>query len=457
MRKLIILSLILILLLSCSLFKSKTVPYPTGLIFPLEEEVRISYQGRIIDLVQQEGVNLYFSTRDDFIYCVNGQEKKIVWSFQAEGNLDSPVYLGQDNIYVYDRDAALYCLKKDGNLNWKKAIKESITSGVREEDGIIYFGTKKGTLFALNVSQGKKIWRFKAGSAIYSTPVKAEGMIIFGCDDHYLYFLDEDKIRAPVLVDDNRLYFGSDDHYIYCLNLTKRKKRWKVKTGGKIITAPIIYKKRIFFLCWNGVLYCLHKKNGSILWWQTIPSRSYYQLAVVDGKIVVTSLSSLLVCFEAKTGKKIGNYKAQQTILSNPIWLNPFLLVNLYDFQADQGNLVLLKKKVKVSLKPSKESPQWVGEEIAFKASATGFFEPQFEFYLEKKGGEEKTVQEKSEAAAWLWFPEEEGTYNIRVKAVDEKEEAEAKIAFVIQKRIDKDTLNFILNLIDLIKVVFGI
>ncbi len=468
MRKLIIISLLFISISSCSLFRTKIVPYPTGLIFPLDVDTTISYQGEIIDVVQEEGSNLYLSTKDDFVYCLNVQQKKLVWSFQVEGELVSPVYLGRDYIYVYDKDTTLYCLKKDGNLNWKKEIKENITSGVRENEGIIYLGTEKGTLFALNDSQGKKLWAFRAGSSIYSTPIVSAGMIIFGSDDHYLYFLDEqgklkdkfqagDKIRVPALVDGNRLYFGSYDHYFYCLNLDKIKKRWRIKTGSRIGTPPIVYKKRIFFLCWNSVLYCLNKNNGSILWWQTLPSRSYYQLTLVDGKIVVTSLSSLLVCFEAKTGKRIGNYKAKQTIKSNPIWFDPFLMVNLYDYRTHQGSLVLLKKKVKVSLKPSKKSPQSIGEEIAFRASTVGFFQPQFEFFLKEKGGEEKTVQEKSETSYWVWYPEKEGTYIIRVKATDEKEEDEAKVTYIIEKKMDQDTLNFIINLIDLLIKIIGL
>jgi hypothetical protein len=55
-------------------------------------------------------------------------------------------------------------------------------------------------------------------------------------------------------------------------------------------------------------------------------------------------------------------------------------------------------------------------------------------FFLFQQGDSE-VVQESSETGTWDWFPEEEGYYSVKVVVVDEKEKAQAKFPFFIQKR----------------------
>ncbi len=410
----------------------------------MEKAGEIAYKGKVIDFVKDTEGDLYLSTQRGLVYCLAGGRREILWKFKVSEELTSSPFLGAENIYVYDRTSILYCLSKKGRLLWKKEVKEKITTGITEFKEKIYFGTEKGIFFAFATSSGEELWRFEAGNTISSTPVFSAERIIFGCDDHSLYILSEkgslldkikteNKIQPLPLVEKNFLYFGTDDHYFYCFNMAKRKKKWKIKIGGKIFSPPVVDGKRIFFICWNNVLYCLNKKNGHILWWKIIPSRSFYRLEISGERILASSFSSLLLCFDVETGENIGEYDAGQEIKSNPLWVAPYLMFNLYDNKKDEGKLVFLKKILKVSLRSSEKSPQKVGAEIAFTVSAVGFYRQNYEFYL-KEGEEERIVQEKSERNSWAWFPEKEGDYIVGVKVVDEKESMKAETPFVIKK-----------------------
>jgi outer membrane protein assembly factor BamB len=444
MKKISLLSLIFVFFGSCSFFSSRAPTYPSGVFFPLEKAGEIVYEGQVIDCVDNVGGHLYLSTGKGFVYCLDGAESKIIWKFEASEPLASPLFFGPDNIYVYDQSNTIYCLNSKGELLWKRAAKEKISSGIGEFNRKIFFGTEQGSLFALNAASGEELWSFKAEGAIRTTPVFSEYGIIFGCDDHSLYILGgegglvsqvraQNKIQTTPSVDKNFLYFGSDDHYFYCFNLKRKKMKWKIKTGGKISTQPVTDGKKIFFLCLNNVLYCLNKKNGHILWWKIIPSRSFYRLEISGDSIVVSSLSSLLVCFDRETGEKAGEYDAGQEVRSNPIWLSPYLAFNLFDSQNEQGRLFFLKRVISVTLTSSLTSPQPVGKEISFKASSVGFYLPKYEFYL-KEGNERRVVQAKSEKESCVWFPEKEGNYFIGVEVFDERQSQTAEILFVIRK-----------------------
>ncbi len=440
--------------------------YPSGIMFPLEREGEIAYRGEIIDLICRQGDDLFLSTKNGFVYAIEGKERKTDWSFQVGENLASPPYLGKENLYVYDNNATIYCLDKDGKMVWKKKLEENITSGIKEYEGKVFLGTEKGVLLALEGTEGRNLWSFLAGAAIHSTPVVAGETIIFGCDDHHLYFLDfdgqvidkfeaGDAIQAPALADRGELYFGSDDQHFYCLDLNNKRVKWKINMGCRIRSSPVTDKKRIFFLCWNGILYCLDKKHGTILWWKSIPARSSYRLALIEEKIVATSLSNLMVSFDVRNGERVGHFDAVQMIQSNPLWFEPYLLINLYDYQKGEGSLVYLKKVLQVNLLPSKDSPQKTGDELVFTAADVGFFRAKYEFsrYRLSRVGfnpaffifsfqwEENVVQAESEKDTWTWFPEMPGIYVVGVEVVDEKQTLRANIPYFVEKEKPKVTL----------------
>jgi hypothetical protein len=335
-----------------------------------------------------------------------------------------------------------------------------ITSGISESEGQVYVCTEKGFLFCLNAESGQVLWQFQADGEVRSNLVVWEDKVLFGCDDHQIYFVDKKgrlagkchaggKTGKTLTVAENLLFFGTADRYLHCVNLNRQKRKWKIRAGGAAFVPPVVAGKRIFFLCWNCVLFCLNKNNGTILWWSSVPSRSSYRVEVIGEKVVVSSFSPKLVCFETRTGENKGSYVASQEIKSNPAWLAPFLLINLHDPEKDTGKLVFLKKNVRIFLSSSVKPPNKPNEEITIRARDLGFHLPKYEFFLTRytmarfhpgivllfQQEDREVVQESSELSTWDWFPEEEGLYSVDVVVVDEKERAQAKLPFLIRKK----------------------
>ncbi|MFC2167024.1 PQQ-binding-like beta-propeller repeat protein [Acidobacteriota bacterium] len=444
----LVLSLIL-LLGGCSVFKSKVIPYPEGIHFPVEKAGGLFYDGEIIDQIQKKEGRLYFSTREGFIYCIDSTEYKSQWRLRMPEAPKSPIFMGRSYFFVFDAKNNIYCYDLDGNTLWQMSLEEEITSPLAEIGNYVFLGTSKGSFIAIDALSGNEAWRFAAPEAIRSNPVEYERHIIFGCDDHQLYFIDqhgnlvdkylaEDKILNSLLVDRKFLYFGTENNFLVCLDLKKKIKKWEVKTGGRVLPVPVSDKKRVFFLSWNNVLYCLHKRNGSILWWRPIPSRSLFPMELYKDKIVVSSLSSRLVCFNVETGARIGEFDVGKEMMSNPLWSSPFLLVNVYDQETEKGELIQMKKVVQSSLESSVVSPQIANQEILLSVTTVGFHLPQYEFYI-RSGEEKNVVQATSDKSTWAWFPSQPGTYTLGVIVSDEKINQQSEIPFVIET---KATLN---------------
>jgi outer membrane protein assembly factor BamB len=440
-----LLFLLIPLSFSCSLFRTKIAPYPGGIAFPLVEASRVSYEGKIVRDILKGDEDLYLSTDKGLLYCLDGAAQKIKWTYAAAAPFGCPPSVSPDSVYAWDEESNIYCLDNTGAVRWKKTLKEKISSGISRDQDKLYVGTEEGTFWAIRQSTGESLWQLKTGQAFQARAVFWGSQVIAACSDGKLYFINRkadlgqiveigSPIRISPLVDGDRLYLGTEDSAFQCFDLRSKKRKWKIKLGGQLVLPPRADEKRIYFVAANSVLYCLDKKGGNILWWWIAPSRSAYDLEFSADKILITSLSSILFCLDRKTGKEIGRYDAKTEIKSNPLWDNPYVVINLHDYIENKGAAVYLRKEVKVQLTSSLSSPQPAGTEISFTAAATGFYLPKYEFYL--RSGEEKTVvQKESEKNSWTWFPDKEGNYTAGVKVSDEKQAMEAEVSFEILKK----------------------
>ncbi len=340
---------------SCSLFRTKALPPPVSSVFPLQEESRVLYEGEINRLVQNSGGRLYFSTRKGLVYCIDGAKKEILWKFSARAVISTPPCPSEGRVYCADQENGLYCLDEAGRVVWEKKLAEKISGDVGQSQGKVFVGTQDGNVLALDAATGDEAWRFKSESAVESGPAFWNQQIIFGTIDGRLLFLTPDGrllaafktgagIRGPLFIDSNRLFYSLEDDTFNSLNLTSRRRRWKIRTGGFGTAAPAADDRRIYFLNSNSALFCLDKRGGEILWWRPVPTPSYFRPEICGEEILAATLSKLLLGFYKKTGEKSGTHDAGQELKSNPLMLDSSLVINLYDGEESQGILVFLKR-----------------------------------------------------------------------------------------------------------------
>ncbi len=53
--------------------------------------------------------------------------------------------------------------------------------------GVVYFGTSKGLLCAVDSRSGEQEWAFATGKGVHSSPAISGGVVYFGSDDGCLY------------------------------------------------------------------------------------------------------------------------------------------------------------------------------------------------------------------------------------------------------------------------------
>lgn len=432
---------------ACRFLRPRTVPYPTGVSFPLAEDGFVPFPGRPAGAVRARGGAVYLSTRTGFIRCFDVAGRKEAWSFRADNRFIEPPFAGESNIYARDEADVLYALSPGGELLWKRAVPEKILTPVIEGGGRVFFGTEKGNLRSIGLD-GKDERAFGPGKAIVSGPLVSGARVVFGSEDGTLHVLDfggkplwtyraPSRIVGPMALDGDALFFGTEDRWFHRLDIGAARPKWRVRLGGSAAAEPVVLKGRLYLPATNSVLYCLRRSGGDVLWWANIPSRTPYGLAMADGKVIAASLSESLPAFDAATGKHEGVFKAGKDLATNAVWVDPLIVIVQHDMAADEGKIVFLKKDVRAVLSAKKASPQPSGEEILFAVSVVGFHLPRYEFYI-KSGDKREVAQKASEKSEWTWFAAAEGSYVVGVSVTDARELRESEVPFVIEKRPER-------------------
>ena len=346
---------------------------PSAVRFPLVETGTLEIDGTVVGQPQARDGIVYFATREGFLTAVVVPARQILWRFKADHSISASPELGENHIVIRDDGNVLYVLDTRGLLVFKKQIDEAVTSAVRENKGRIFFGTATGKALVLDLSAGgEQLWEFTAtvpAAAITAGPVFSGDLVIFGAADGRLLALDhtgkpvwefaaKGAIAADPTVADGRLYFGTENRFFYCLNAATGKKIWSRRLQGAPLHPALIHGRRLVVPASNSVVYFLSGRGGSILSWESVPSRIVHEIAVAGPLILVSSAGPLFVAYDFATGKRVGQHLASGPLAAGALWVSPFIVLVVGDEESGRQRLIFLRPQpATASAEPGARSP----------------------------------------------------------------------------------------------------
>jgi outer membrane protein assembly factor BamB len=120
-------------------------------------------------------------------------------------------------------------------LKWKNPIVgnsslvfDNLESSPAVVNGVVYFGSTEGNVYALNAGTGAKLWSFTTGIGVLSSPAVANGVV----------------------------YVGSQNGTVYALNASTGAKLWSFPTGGGVTSSPAVVMAR--FISAPPTTTCMH-------------------------------------------------------------------------------------------------------------------------------------------------------------------------------------------------------
>ena len=259
---------------------------------------------------------------------------RTVWS---KGEIAASPSVGQNGlVYFGAKDHTFYAVDSaKGKAAWKYRTHGAISSSAAIDDNsVVYFGSEDNFIYALDGVQGGLEWKFETGGKVRSSPALSNlGILYVGSDDKNLYALDTadgtklwkfttgGKVSSSVaLAEGLSIFFGSEDGFIYSLDADTGEKKWAYKTSGKISASPAIgHNNSIIVGSEDNYLYCLNGRTGKLKWRAFLngPVKSSAAIGPA-GRIIVGGGGEQIYQLNPADGGIVRRYKARGAIDSSP-------------------------------------------------------------------------------------------------------------------------------------------
>lgn len=237
------------------------------------------------------------------------QFHRVKWAFPTGDRVvsspvmqDGVVYFGSDDGNVYAVDA------KDGRQLWKRATGGAVSATPAIAGETLYVGSFDGRFYALNARSGAVRWKFTTGG---ERRFEAKGL--HGMTPKTQTFFDPfDVFLSSPVVAEGRVYFGSGDGNVYGLDAASGEMRWKFATGDVVHASPAYADGVLYVGSFDSRLYAVDARTGRELWRfqggedPLVHNQVGFQSspAVVDGVVYTGCRDSNLYAIDARTGKE---------------------------------------------------------------------------------------------------------------------------------------------------------
>jgi outer membrane protein assembly factor BamB len=229
-------------------------------------------KARITSSPAVAGGLVYFGAYDGKFYAVNETDGQVKWQFQTAGE---------------HRFSATHLHGSQPATETMPDPFDCYLSSPVVENGVVYFGSGDGNIYALDAATGALKWKFKTGDVVHASPAIAHGVLFVGSWDSWFYAIDaatgqekwkfktgedpdihnQQGIQSSAAVADGIVYFGCRDGHLYALDELTGKARWSYSTKGSwVIASPIVNQGKVYFATSDtGLLYGADAKTGDIL------------------------------------------------------------------------------------------------------------------------------------------------------------------------------------------------
>ena len=239
--------------------------------------------------------------------------------------------------------ALLLCLSCTSTFKLKKIGAEDTRSWKS------FRGDARNTGFVSTITPvpDKLLWKYDMNRSVKSSPIIVGGMVVIGSLDKRLNFIDAasggelgyfkvySSVSTSACGDEETIYFGwyNVKECLFALNLGKKQVRWKASIGD-ISASPILWGDRIFVGTGDGSMWALEKTTGRKIWQFksqnsvlstpaclenfTTGEGDSLSLNTNEEMVYFGSTDGFLYALQAKSGKLNWKFKTEGGIYSSP-------------------------------------------------------------------------------------------------------------------------------------------
>lgn len=222
----------------------------------------------------------YVANAGGTIRAISMRTGAVVWRRRLRAQMAaSPAVAGRNLVVHTMGRGKVYVLRRsDGKILLRKSIGAPIESSPVVVDGVDYFGSWNGNVYAFDLRRKRFRWIFRSGYKITAAAALDHGKVFIGDYGGRLLVLNErtgrlrfarrvnGKIYGAVAIDHGRVFVPSSDGDSLTAFTTSGRRLWRRVTSNYVYSSPAVWRGRVFFGSYNGVFYCLSAAHGQTLW-----------------------------------------------------------------------------------------------------------------------------------------------------------------------------------------------
>lgn len=288
-------------------------------------------------------------------YAVDAKSGESQWVFKRDKYVGSSPAISNHVVYVGGFDHFLYAVNaKSGVERWRYETGDMIISSPVVSDNTVYFGSYDGNLYALDANTGKEKWKYKTQGldkpfntsaspeyevlgAISSSPALSNGVVYFSSFDGYLYALEAntgeekwkfntgDGLTSTPAISNEIIYFGDYKGYLYAID-NKGQLKWKLKTQDSALVSSATVSNGIVYFTSSldgpeykpqndYYLYAVEAESSKVLWKSKL-SAIVYWLTISNSVLYFGDKNGGVFALDAAKGKELWTFKAESAISS---------------------------------------------------------------------------------------------------------------------------------------------
>ena len=305
--------------------------------------------GRVLSSPAVIGDRVYFGSDDGAFYAVDIETGREAWRFETGGQVRSSPAVADGLVFFGSYDGVFYALNADsgalvwrfetsGERRWRAANLDGMTpqgevhtdpwdfflSSPVVADGVIYFGTGEGVLYALDAHSGAERWAFEPADTMHSSPAIAEGTVYVGNMESRLYAVDaitgeerwhfqagvdptyynQHGLQSSPVVANGRVYVGGRDGGMHVVDARTGDALWKFDTSGSWVLGSVaIYGNRVYVgTSDTNMLRAIDATTGEELFGVSLATCIYASPAIVGETFYIGTCGGLLFAIDAVSG-----------------------------------------------------------------------------------------------------------------------------------------------------------
>ena len=227
---------------------------------------------------------------------------------------------------------------------WNRHVQTLLEFPAVVWEGVAYVANLSGHVFALDMRNGRVLWRKRIGTVSAASPaidpVRRQLVVAMKEPGHVsMVSMKTGKVRwtydtgraepSPAVIGDIA-YVADEGGRVYAVDLKRRKTRWVFSGAAKITSSPTIVGQRLYIGDYAGRVHALNVRTGRRLWSGSAGTRVYGTVAVAQGRVFAPSVFSGLSALSAANGRLLWRIPTGSYMYSSPAYYRGRVYVGNY-------------------------------------------------------------------------------------------------------------------------------